>query len=104
LEDDGDGHHHVQAEVRKEKGDKGVDKKQTLTFMRIIRRTLARVQPKDGIMPYMPHLTLLQLLQLPGMPVAPWATLPQMPTVFPVYVPWPVSLYLSLEMWTLGCH
>ncbi|KAH9966201.1 hypothetical protein BGW80DRAFT_1563029 [Lactifluus volemus] len=94
-EDDGDGHHHVQAEVGKEKGDKDVDKKRTPTFMRTIRRTLARIQPKDGIMPYMPHLALPQLLQLPGMPVVPWAALPQMPTVFPVYVPWPVSLRTS---------
>jgi uncharacterized protein len=94
-EDDGDSHRHVQAEVGKEKGDNDVDKKRTPTFMRTIRRTLARVQPKDGIMPYMPHLALPQLLQLPGMPVVPWAALPQMPTVFPVYVPWPVSLRTS---------
>jgi uncharacterized protein len=94
-EDDDDGLHHVQAEIGKEKGDSGVDKKRTATFMRTIRRTLARVQPKDGIIPHMPHLTLPQLLQLPGIPVVPWGALPQMPTVFPVYVPWPVSLRTS---------
>jgi hypothetical protein len=94
-EDDDDGHHHVQAEIGKEKVESDVDKKRAATIMRTIRRTLARVQPKDGIIPHMPHLALPQLLQLPGIPVVPWNALPQMPTVFPVYVPWPVSLRTS---------
>jgi len=57
--------------------------------MRKIQRTLARVQPKEGIIPNMPHLAFPQLLQLPGMPGVPWGALP---AVFPVYVPWTASL------------
>jgi hypothetical protein len=76
----------------KEKEDNVVDEKQAATFMRKIQRTLARVQPKDGIIP---HLALPQLLQLPGMPVVPWGVLPQIPTVFTVYVPWTASLRTS---------
>ncbi len=79
----------------KEKEDNIVDEKQAATFMRKLQRTLARVQPKDGIIPNMPHLALPQLLQLPGMPVVPWGALPQIPTVFTVYVPWPASLRTS---------
>ena len=78
-----------------EKEDNVVDEKQAATFMRKIQRTLARVQPKDGIIPNIPHLALPQLLQLPGMPVVPWGALPQIPTVFAVYVPWPASLRTS---------
>ena len=76
----------------KEKEDNIVDEKQAATFMRKIQRTLARVQPKDGIIPNMPHLAFPHLLQLPGMPIVPWGALPQIPTVFTVYVPWPASL------------
>jgi len=76
----------------KEKEDIIVDEKRAATFMRKIQRTLARVQPKDGIIPNMPHLALPQL---PGMPVVPWGALPQIPTVFTVYVPWPASLRTS---------
>jgi hypothetical protein len=79
----------------KEKEDNIVDEKQAATFMRKIQRTLARVQPKDGIIPNMPHLAFPHLLQLPGMPVVPWGALPQIPTVFTVYVPWPASLRTS---------
>jgi len=63
--------------------------KRAATFMRKIQRTLARVQPKDSIIPNMPYLALPQLLQLPGMPGVPWGALP---TVFPGYVPWTGSL------------
>lgn len=79
----------------KEREDNIVDEKQAATFMRKIQRTLARVQPKDGIIPNIPHLALPQLLQLPVMPVVPWGALPQIPTVFTVYVPWPASLRTS---------
>ena len=79
----------------KEKEDNVVNEKDAATFMRKLQRTLARVQPKDGIIPNMPHLALPQLLQLPGMPVVPWGALPQIPTVFTVYVPWPASLRTS---------
>jgi uncharacterized protein len=57
--------------------------------MRKIQSTLARVQPKDGIIPNMPQLALPQILHLPGMPGVPWGALP---AVFPVYVPWTMSL------------
>jgi hypothetical protein len=83
-----DSGHHSQ-EQGKEKKDSGVDEKRAATFMRKIQRTLARVQPKDGIIPNMPHLALPQLLHLPGMPGVPWGALP---AVFPVYVPWAISL------------
>jgi hypothetical protein len=76
-------------ELAKEKKDGGVDEKRAATFMRKIQRTLARVQPKDGIIPNMPYLALPQLLQLPGVPGVPWGALP---TVFPTYVPWTGSL------------
>ena len=72
-----------------EQGKEKKDEKRPATFMRKIRRTLARVQPKDGIIPNMPHLALPQLLHLPGMPGVPWGALP---AVFPVYVPWAISL------------
>ena len=78
-----------------EKEDSIVDEKRAATFMHKIQRTLARVQPKDGIIPNMPHLAFPQLLQLPGMPVVSWGALPQIPTVFTVYVPWPASLRTS---------
>jgi hypothetical protein len=83
-----DSGHHLQ-EQSKEKKDSGVDEKRAATFMRKIQSTLARVQPKDGIIPNMPHLALPQLLHLPGMPGVPWGALP---AVFPVYVPWAISL------------
>jgi hypothetical protein len=83
-----DGGHDLPAQG-KEKKDGGVDEKQTATFMRKLQRTLARVQPKDGIIPNMPHLALPQLLHLPGMPGVPWGALP---AVFPVYVPWTISV------------
>lgn len=80
------GHHMSEA---KEKKNNGVDEKRAATFMRKIQRTLARVQPKDSIIPNMPYLALPQLLQLPGMPGVPWGALP---TVFPAYVTWTGSL------------
>jgi uncharacterized protein len=86
-----DSAHHM-PELAKEKKDShvDVDEKRAATFMRKIQRTLARVQPKDGIILNMPYLALPQLLQLPGMPGVPWGALP---TVFPAYVPsWTGSL------------
>ena len=61
-----------------------IDEKQALSFMDMIQRTLARVQPTQGLMPHLPNL--------PGMPAVPWDALPQIPMVFPVYVPWPAFL------------
>ncbi|KAI0284073.1 hypothetical protein BC826DRAFT_1109909 [Russula brevipes] len=72
--------------------DTSVDEKQAATFMRMIQRTLALVQSKDGIIPNMSHLDLPQLLQLPGMPGIPWGAFP---AVFPVYVPWTMSAHTT---------
>ncbi len=83
-----DSAHHL-TEPGKEKKKSGVDEKRAATFMRKIQSTLARVQPKDGIIPNMPQLALPQILHLPGMPGVPWGALP---AVFPVYVPWTMSL------------
>ncbi len=80
--------HHL-PEQGKEQKISSIDEKRAPTFMRKIQSTLARVQPKDGIIPNMPQLALPQLLHLPGMPGVPWGALP---TVFPVYVPWAMSL------------
>jgi len=86
--DDSDCDHPV-PELATETKDGGVDEKRAATFMRKIQRTLARVQPKDSIIPNMPYLALPQLLPLPGMPGVPWGALP---AVFPAYVPWTGSL------------
>ena len=75
-------------ELGKEKKESCVEGQRAATFMHKIQRTLARVQPKDGIIPNMPQLAFPQLLQLPGMPGVPWGALP---AVFPVYVPWTAS-------------
>jgi hypothetical protein len=80
---------HPEPELATETKDGGVDEKRAATFMRKIQRTLARVQPKDSIIPNMPYLALPQLLPLPGMPGVPWGALP---AVFPAYVPWTGSL------------
>lgn len=83
-----DSDHHL-SEQGKEEENSSVDEKRVPTFMRKIQSTLARVQPKDGIIPNIPQLALPQLLHLPGMPGVPWGALP---AVFPVYVPWTMSL------------
>jgi len=76
----------------------GVDEKQAasfISFMDTIQRTLARVQPVQDMIPTIPHLplpNLPNLPNLPGMPAVPWGALPQIPMVFPVYVPWPAFL------------
>ncbi|KAG0698126.1 hypothetical protein DFH29DRAFT_984006 [Suillus ampliporus] len=64
------------------------DEKQTASFVDMIQRTLAQLQPQ-GIMPNMPQLPLPHL---PEMPAVLWGALPQIPMVFPVFVPitgWP---------------
>jgi len=88
-----DSDHHF-SEQGKEKEDSSVDEKRKPTFMRKIQSTLARVQPKDGIIPNIPQLALPQLLHLPGMPGVPWGALP---AVFPVYVPWTMSLRTTVS-------
>ncbi|KAA1476073.1 hypothetical protein DENSPDRAFT_842962 [Dentipellis sp. KUC8613] len=64
----------------------GVDEKQAATFMNALQRTLAMMQPTQGIIPTMPHLPL------PHLPNLPWGALPQIPMAFPVDVPWPAFL------------
>lgn len=64
------------------------DEKQTASFVDMIQRTLAQLQPQ-GIIPNMPQLPLPHL---PGMPAVLWGALPQIPMVFPIFVPitgWP---------------
>ncbi|KAG1808356.1 hypothetical protein EV424DRAFT_204819 [Suillus variegatus] len=61
------------------------DEKQTASFVDMIQRTLAQLQPQ-GIIPQLP------LPHLPEMPAVLWGALPQIPMVFPVFVPitgWP---------------
>jgi hypothetical protein len=62
-----------------------VDEKQAAWFMDMIQRTLAQLHAPQGIMSNMPNLPLRNL---PGMPNA-WAALPQIPMVFPIFVPMP---------------
>lgn len=75
-----------------------VDEKQNASFIEMIQRTLAQFPAAQGIIPTIPQLPLPQLPtlpHLPGMPAVPW-NLPQIPMVFPVYVPmmpgWPTFL------------
>jgi len=63
--------------------------KQTASFVDMIQRTLAQLYAAQGIMPNMPQLPRPNLSQLPGMPAVPWGALPQIPMVFPVFVPMP---------------
>jgi uncharacterized protein len=60
--------------------------KQAASFVDMLQRTLAQLYAAHGIMPNMPQLPLPNI---PGMPVVPWGALPQIPVVFPVYVPMP---------------
>ncbi|KAF7321792.1 hypothetical protein MKEN_00701000 [Mycena kentingensis (nom. inval.)] len=61
------------------------DEKQAATLVSLIQRTLAQLPA-----PQLPHIP--GLAQLPEMPAVPWAALPQLPVVFPVFVPWPAFL------------
>ncbi|KAF7361645.1 Protein MGA2 [Mycena venus] len=61
------------------------DDKQAATFLALIQRTLAQLPaPQLRNLPGLP--------QLPEMPAVPWGALPQLPMVFPVFVPWPAFL------------
>lgn len=57
------------------------DEKRAASFMEKMQRTLAQIPAPPGI----------NILQLPDLSAVPWGTLPQIPMVFPVYVPiqWP---------------
>ena len=64
------------------------DAKRAASFMeKMIQRTLAQFPAPQGIIPQLP------LPQLPDLRAVPWGALPQIPMVFPVFVPmipgWP---------------
>ncbi|KAL4254285.1 hypothetical protein ABKN59_002888 [Abortiporus biennis] len=60
-----------------------VDEKQAMaSLIDMVQRTFAQLQHPQGMIPNLP---LPQLPHLRGMPA--WGALPQMPAVFPVYVP-----------------
>ncbi|TFK54501.1 hypothetical protein OE88DRAFT_1655200 [Heliocybe sulcata] len=80
----------TQPKLPKKLEEGGVDEKQAASLVNMIQRTLAQFQPAQGIMPHVPNL------HIPGMPNVPWAALPQLPVVFPVYVPIPgLASFLS---------
>ncbi|KAJ6587181.1 hypothetical protein DFH09DRAFT_248520 [Mycena vulgaris] len=61
------------------------NEKQAATLLTMIQRTLAQLPaPQLRNLPGLP--------QLPEMPAVPWGALPQLPMVFPVFVPWPAFL------------
>lgn len=69
---------------------KDVDTKQSVWFMEMIQRTLSQIPAPQGILSNKlprPHLTV---------PNVPWGALPQIPMVFPVFIPmmpgWPSFL------------
>ena len=78
-----------------QKIDSNTEAKQAASFIEMIQRTLAQLPAPQGIIPNMSQLPLPQLPNLPGigMPAVPWGALPQIPLVFPVFVPmmpgWP---------------
>jgi uncharacterized protein len=65
--------------------------KTTAYITDLIQRTIGQLQHPQGIIPTVTqrHLQLPDLRQLPGMGVVPWHALPQMPAVFPIFVPVP---------------
>ncbi|KIK92137.1 hypothetical protein PAXRUDRAFT_34656 [Paxillus rubicundulus Ve08.2h10] len=63
------------------------DEKQAASFVDLIQRTLAQLHAPQGIIPNMPQLPLPNLPEM--MPAVPWGALPQIPMVFPVFVPMP---------------
>ncbi|KDR75153.1 hypothetical protein GALMADRAFT_249088 [Galerina marginata CBS 339.88] len=71
-----------------------VDAKRAASFMeKMIQRTLAQIPATQGLIPNIPQLPLPHL---PDLKAVQWATLPQIPLVFPVFVPmmpnWPSFL------------
>lgn len=72
-------------DITKQNLDATSDEKQAASFVALIQRTLAQIAAPQGIIPTMPQLPL----HIPEMPTVPWAALPQIPMVFPVFVPMP---------------
>ena len=70
-------------DIKKPGGPDAVDDKQVASIMEMVQRTIAQLQHPQGMIPNLP-------LHLPGMPA--WGALPQMPAVFPVYVPIPALM------------
>lgn len=69
-----------------------VDVKQTASFVEVIQRTLSQLPPATGIIPNIPYLPKPQFPGFPNLPDfggMPWGALPQIPMVFPVFVPTP---------------
>jgi len=69
------------ADVKKRQESDAADAKRAASFMEMFQRTLAQF-PAPGL-PALPNL--------PGLPNLPWGALPQVPMVFPIFVPmgWP---------------
>ncbi|EIW83060.1 hypothetical protein CONPUDRAFT_152105 [Coniophora puteana RWD-64-598 SS2] len=59
------------------------NEKQAASFVDMIQRTLAQLQSPQGLMP---NMSQLPIPHLPEMPAVPW-NLPQLPMVFPVFIP-----------------
>lgn len=73
------------------------DAKRVVSFMeKMIQRTLAQIPVTQGIITQLPLPHLPHLPNLPDLPAVPWGALPQIPIVFPVFVPmmpnWPAFL------------
>lgn len=75
--------------AKKAKEEAGVvdEKQMAASIMEMVQRTFAQLQDPQGMKDMMQNIPL----HLPGMPA--WGTLPQMPAVFPVYVPIPAMLW-----------
>ncbi|KIK27699.1 hypothetical protein PISMIDRAFT_165924 [Pisolithus microcarpus 441] len=69
-------------EDTKMRDESAADEKRAVSFVNIIQRTLTQVNAQ-GFVPNIP------LPHLPEMPTVPWGALPQIPMVFPVFVPTP---------------
>ncbi|KAF8623081.1 hypothetical protein AX15_006495 [Amanita polypyramis BW_CC] len=69
-----------------------VDAKQTAWLTEVLQRTLAQLQAPQGIISNIPQIPLPHL---PDLRNVPWSSLPQIPLVFPIFVPmpgWPTFL------------
>jgi len=71
-------------EIPREKGGDDVnDAKQTAWLREVLQRTLAQLHAPQGIISNIPQLPL------PDLRNVPWNSLPQIPIVFPIFVPMP---------------
>lgn len=72
-------------EDTKMRDESAADEKRAASFVNIIQRTLTQVNAQG----FMPSIPQIPLPHLPEMPTVPWGALPQIPMVFPVFVPTP---------------